>query len=81
MAAITIKKLPDQLHQQLKRRAVRHHRSLNNEFIACLEKALGWGGDEAPGLMLEKAAASRESLKNIHLRQDEMDDLKNKGRN
>lgn len=40
MTSVLIKKLPDELHQQLKRRAQRHHRSLNKELIALIEDAL-----------------------------------------
>ena len=40
MASILIKNLPDALHQQLKRRAEKHHRSLNKEVIASIEAAL-----------------------------------------
>lgn len=37
MPSILIKNLPDNLHQALKQRAKRHHRSLNKEVIALLE--------------------------------------------
>jgi hypothetical protein len=40
MASVLIKNLPDSLHHQLKRRAERHHRSLNKEVIALIEAAL-----------------------------------------
>ena len=40
MASVLIKNLPDELHQQLKLRAQRHHRSLNKELIALIEGAL-----------------------------------------
>jgi plasmid stability protein len=40
MASVLIKNLPDELHLQLKRRAQRHHRSLNKELIALIEAAL-----------------------------------------
>lgn len=40
MASVLIKNLPDELHQQLKQRAERHHRSLNKELIAIIETAL-----------------------------------------
>jgi plasmid stability protein len=39
MATMTIKDIPDSVHRQLKRQAVRHHRSLNQEVIVCLERA------------------------------------------
>ncbi len=40
MASITVKNLPDDLHQRLKDRAARHHRSLNSELIACLTSVI-----------------------------------------
>jgi len=40
MKSITLKNVPDDLHQRLKDRAARHHRSLNSEIIASLESAV-----------------------------------------
>ena len=40
MATITLKNIPNDLHQRLKERATRHHRSLNSEIIASLEAIL-----------------------------------------
>ena len=37
MATITLKNIPEDLHQRLRDRAARHHRSLNGEILACLE--------------------------------------------
>ena len=41
MAAVVIRDLPTTLHQRLKQEAERHHRSMNREIIAILEKELG----------------------------------------
>ena len=41
MTTLTIKNLPDDLHQRLKERAERHRRSLNSEVLVCLEHAVG----------------------------------------
>ena len=41
MPALTIKNIPDALYSQLKIAAKAHHRSLNSEFIYCVERALG----------------------------------------
>ena len=38
MASITIRNLPPKLHEQLKTAARRHHRSLQNEIVACLTR-------------------------------------------
>jgi plasmid stability protein len=40
MPTITVKDLPQTLHQRLKQQAGRHHRSLNREIVACLEASL-----------------------------------------
>lgn len=39
-AAITLKGIPEDLYERLKRAAKAHHRSLNSEVIACLERQL-----------------------------------------
>ena len=40
MPAVVIRDLPTILHQRLKQEAERHHRSMNREIIAILEKVL-----------------------------------------
>ncbi len=40
MPTITVKNIPENLHQKLKKNASQHHRSLNNEIIACLESSV-----------------------------------------
>ena len=37
---ITLKNIPDDIYDSLKRAAEAHHRSINSEVIACLEKVL-----------------------------------------
>jgi plasmid stability protein len=39
MPSLTIKSIPDKLLSRLKRKALLHRRSLNNEVITCLEQA------------------------------------------
>jgi plasmid stability protein len=41
MSAVVIRDLPPALHQRLRIEAQRHHRSMNGEVIAILEKELG----------------------------------------
>jgi plasmid stability protein len=41
MPGLAIKRLPPNLHRQLKRRAARNHRSMTKELLAVLEQALG----------------------------------------
>lgn len=40
MATITVKKIPDDLYEQLREAAKLHRRSINSEIIVCLETAL-----------------------------------------
>ncbi len=40
MPAITIKGVPQELYERLKRSAAAHHRSINSELIFCLETLL-----------------------------------------
>jgi plasmid stability protein len=40
MATITLKNVPDDLHQRLKASAERHRRSMNSEALVRLEQAL-----------------------------------------
>lgn len=40
MASITLKDVPKRLHQQLRTRAAKNRRSLNQEALACLEQAV-----------------------------------------
>jgi plasmid stability protein len=58
---LTLKNLPDALHDRLSAAAKRHRRSLNNEAIVCLEAGLG---AEVPSVdeELVRIRALRESL-------------------
>lgn len=40
MPNLTLKRVPDEIHERLKERAERHRRSMNNEAITILERAL-----------------------------------------
>jgi plasmid stability protein len=62
MAAITLKSVPAALHRQLKARAVRHKRSLNQEVIAMLEKAVSASRPVDTTALIEEARRFRESL-------------------
>ena len=58
---LTLKNLPDALHDRLSAAAKRHRRSLNNEAIVCLEAGLG---AEVPSVdeELVRIRALQESL-------------------
>lgn len=39
-ASITVKNIPDAVYERLRASAETHHRSINSELIACLERTL-----------------------------------------
>ena len=71
MASVLIKNLPDGLHQRLKLRARRHHRSLNKELIALIESAVNEDGIEfgqAEGAGVQRQPAAAEALRIARIR-------------
>ncbi len=56
MATITLKNIPEDLHQRLRESAARHHRSLNREIIAQLEASLTERSRETDELLAELEA-------------------------
>ena len=77
MASITLKDVPRRLHQQLRARAARNRRSLNQEALACLEQAVLAEPIDTAAL-LRTARATRARVKPI--RHAEIDDWINQGR-
>lgn len=54
MPTITIRNVPDALHQKLKRRAEAHNRSLNGEILKLLEQSvMGHSSEERRALLDE----------------------------
>jgi plasmid stability protein len=60
--ALTLKNLPDDLHERLKERAALHHRSLNSEVIACL-RVLVMAERVDPVLLLATARRIRAGIR------------------
>ena len=58
MPTITLKNVPEDLHSELKERAKRNRRSLNQEALVCLDRALGRGVRD-PQAFLEEIRAIR----------------------
>ena len=78
MASITIKDIPEVLHQRLKERAKANRRSLNAEVIACLEaKVLSRPVDMETEL--ERIKQLREEVGG-YLTQEMLDEFKEEGR-
>jgi antitoxin FitA len=40
MPSITVKNIPESIYKKLKQQAEAHHRSMNSEIIACLERSV-----------------------------------------
>lgn len=79
MTAITIKNVPDALYQRLKEAARAHHRSINGEVIATLERSLGSGRID-PESQLARIRAQRAELDLPLLDPDEIADAIKSGR-
>jgi len=76
---ITLKKIPDDLHKELKASAVRHRRSLNSEILALLESGLKPRRRNVDEI-LERVRALRERMKGAWLDDDMIDRAKREGR-
>ncbi len=79
MPALTIKNIPDNLYDKLKKTAQSHHRSLNSEIIHCLETVL------APQKMevserLQRAQQLRAQIPDDAITSSDIDDAINQGR-
>ena len=79
MPAITVKNIPDALYENLKLSARVHHRSINSEIIACLEKELLLE-KVSTGKRIENARLLRSKLKIEVADVDEIESLIDKGR-
>ncbi|MGM0466800.1 MAG: FitA-like ribbon-helix-helix domain-containing protein [Acidobacteriota bacterium] len=79
MATLTIKNIPEEIYDRLKRRAKASRRSINQEVIAVIERAL-----ETPPIdvdaTLERTRKIRELTAHYRIRDDELKQWKNEGR-
>ena len=79
MATITLKNVPDELYKALKHKAAIHRRSINNEAIVNLERALRARKIESATMLIE-ALQLRERAQNIYLTDKMLAADKDKGR-
>ena len=77
MASLTLKDIPRKLHEQLRDRAVRHRRSLSQEALACLERAVT-AEQVDPEALLAKARRLRARLEPVS--QADLDAWRSHGR-
>lgn len=79
MATITIKGIPDDLYEDLKRQAAANRRSVNSEVIMLIERACrSYRPDVAE--MQAKAHALREMTVHYQLTEETLDEWKGRGR-
>lgn len=76
---LTLKNIPDEVYERLKRAAELHHRSLNSEVLVCLETML-LPGKMPPRERLARARRLREDLGAANFHADELDAFKRAGR-
>lgn len=79
MPNLTLKNIPDDLYEMLKEAAGRHHRSLNSELIACLEKSLR-PNRLTPKQIVANARMVRARVNAKKISAKDIDDAKNSGR-
>ncbi len=63
MATLTLKNVPEELVERLKRQAAEHHRSLNQEAISQLQASIALRSDEEIRRVAERIRATREQLR------------------
>lgn len=79
MATLTLKNIPDDLYDQLKRVAALQRRSINSQIIVCIEQAVRSRRRSTPE-MLSQIRALRQSVPGSPFNLDEIDQAKRQGR-
>ena len=78
MSTITLKNVPPNVHIGIKKRAEKHHRSINSEIVYCLERILGLAEDEVDDI-LARVEIAHKGIK-ITLKQSDIRNSINEGR-
>ena len=79
MASLTIKNLPDELYEQIKRSAAAHRRSINSELIVGLEKVFQPAQSDVT-THIHGAREVRAALAEYRFNLDEIQQAKTDGR-
>lgn len=79
MATLTIKNIPMELYERLKRRAKANRRSINQEVIAVIERSLTTPPIDVDST-LERTRRIRELTAQYRIREEELEQWKNEGR-
>jgi plasmid stability protein len=79
MATITIRNVPDDLHERLKERAAQNRRSLNAEILQSLEQAVQIVRED-PAAYLDRIRFVREKTKKLRLTDALLREAREQGR-
>lgn len=79
MPNLTVKKIPQDLYERLKRSAEENRRSLNSEILVCMERALGTRTGD-PEELLARVRAVRRTAGALPLTDAEVNAAKREGR-
>lgn len=71
MRTITVKNVPPELYERIKQRAAENRRSMNNEVIVCIERAMHGRKINTPDEVLAKAREVRKKTSNYSLTDEE----------
>ncbi len=80
MPDITLRGVPDQLHQELKSSASRNRRSLNGEILARLSESSLSPRPRDTKDLLERIRKLRESIGPIEISEEDIREMRNEGR-
>ena len=75
MRNITIKNIPEDLYEKIKRNANANRRSLNQEIIVCIEKSV-IGEEVSPEQLIENARRLRKKTASHYLKNEELNQIK-----
>lgn len=76
---LTIKNIPEDLYEQLKKSARDHRRSINSEVLVCLERSLRSNRVELK-TFLERVRKLRRATARLPLSDDLLHEARNEGR-
>lgn len=79
MPTVTVKNIPEQLYERLKRLAEANRRSINSEIIVCIEQAVS-SRLTNPDTVLANARRLREKTAHYAISDEEIFQAKNAGR-
>ncbi len=79
MATITVKNIPDETYNILKKLAVEHHRSINSEIIYLIDRATGSTRIEPKERMLIARKLREKTISHV-ISNEQISNMKNAGR-